>query len=593
MNGPDRRRRVAAPLLLLAITLLGGALRFYAIDRKGLWLDEAFSVWLGGHRLPEMWGWIAGIDQHPPLYYTLLHLWMRLGDDVATVRMLSAAAGTLTIPILYALGRRLAGQQWTGLLAALILAVSPFHVRFAQEARMYALLAFVASASMACLAYLLTQAPGVTPNGSADEMATRDSSLVARCDGRPAASPLPMNSRFETLRPAKLAGPVRFGSRPQGDSAGEFIARAHAAPRDGALRMACVSANWSQGTAWAGYVVFTAAAMLTHSSALLLPVAINLFVFGLRARQTKVRSTSQTREEEVLHPPPLRCWLLAQAGVLLLWGVIWLPAFIGQASGVYREFWMPAPTWRAVVDALGNFLSAHLPRQQMSWLDVVWVLFAALLALGIAALRRRPAVVALLLTLFLTPLVGELLVSLRRPVFYDRTLIWATIPLYVLLAAGIVALRRRSLMLAAAALLIAANGLSLREYYANFQKEGWREAAATIGREASEGDLILFNASWVQIPFDYYFREASKPVDEHGLPDDLFDRRVLEPKMTPADLPRLQELIEGRHRVWLVYSHNWYTDPQGLIPGALAQTMTPVENREYEGLEIQLYERGP
>jgi mannosyltransferase len=547
MNGPDRQRRVAAPLLLLTITLLGGVLRFHAIGQKGLWLDEAFSVWLGWHRIPEMWHWIARIDQHPPLYYTLLNLWMRLGDDAATVRLLSAVAGTLTIPIIYLLGQRLAGQR-TGLLGALMLAVSPFHVRFAQEARMYALLALAATAAMACLAYLLSESPGVTGSKSAHKAADRDSSLLVRRGGRLIANP---------------------------------------------LRLPGKRANRSQGLAWTGYVVFTAAAMLTHSTALLLPVAMNLFVFGLMGWRARVQPAPPSAAENALQPPPVRSWLIAQAGVLLLWGAIWLPAFIGQAEGVYREFWMPAPTWRTMLDTLGNFLSAHLPRQQMRWLDIVWVFFAALLTLGIAALRRRPAVLALLLTQFLTPLFGELLVSVRRPVFYDRTLIWATIPLYVLVAAGIAALRRRTLVLAAVAFLIAANGLSLQEYYANFQKEGWKEAVATVSPQVREGDLILFNASWVQIPFDFYFRETGRQVDEHGLPVDLFDRGVLEPEMTPEDLPRLRELIEGRPRVWLVYSHNWYTDPQRLIPAALAETLTRVESRAYEGLEIQRYEGAP
>jgi mannosyltransferase len=548
MNAPSRVQKVAAPLLLLAVTLLGAALRFYAIGQKGLWLDEAFSVWLGGHRLPEMWSWIARIDQHPPLYYTLLNLWMRMGNDAETVRLLSAVVGTLTIPVIFLLGQRLAGLL-TGLMAALILAVSPFHVRFAQEARMYALLALAAAAAMACLACLLRK----TTAGA-----------VHASPARPEQDELPLRRRW----------------------------------------------------VWTGYVVFTAAAMLTHSTALLLPVAMNLFVLGLIWRRrnappapsrTPVRSPGQGQSWEErpgawqrqawgsprpaeLEPPKLRSWLVAQAGVLLLWGVIWLPVFIGQASRVYREFWMPAPTWRTVMDALGNFLSAHLPRQQMPWLDAIWVVYGVLLAFAIVALRRRPAVLALLLTLFLTPLIGELLVSLRRPVFYDRTLIWATIPLYVLLGAGIATLRRWPYLLAALAILIAANGVSLREYYANFSKEGWREAAAHVGREAREGDLVLFNASWVQIPFDFYFRAVGTPVEEHGLPVDLFDRGVLEPKMTPEDLPLLRELIRGRERVWLVYSHDWYTDPQRLIPAALEQVLTPAETRSYGGVEIRLYE---
>jgi len=542
MNAPGRGRRVATPLLLLAITLLGAGLRFYAIGQKGLWLDEAFSVWLGWQRLPEMWGWISRIDQHPPLYYTLLNLWMRLGDDAGTVRLLSAVAGTLTVPVIFLFGRRLAGPG-TGILAALVLAVSPFHVRFAQEARMYALLALTAAAAMACLAYVLSQVP-----------TTRNSILSW---------------------PGPGVAPARPGKPP--------VHRGEGA----------VAGGWPHRLSWIGYVVFTAAAMLTHSAALLLLLAANLFVFGLMWQRRKPSLYPQSGDAVSaarFEPPSLRCWLLAQAGVLLLWGVIWLPAFLAQAGRVYREFWLPAPTWRSVVDLLGNFLSAHLPRQQMPWLDVVWVVFAASLALGVAALRRRPAVLALLLTLFLTPLVGELLLSLRRPLFYDQTLIWVTIPLYVLLAAGIAALRRRPYILALAAILVAANVVSLREYYVHYGKQGWREAAAYVSQQARPGDLILFNASWTQIPFDFYYRETGKPLSEHGLPADLFDRGILEPKMAPEDLPRLGELIRDRERVWLVYSHDWYTDPQGLIPAALTRALTPVERHTYEGLEVRLYE---
>jgi hypothetical protein len=57
-----------------------------------------------------------------------------------------------------------------------------------------------------------------------------------------------MNSRPETLRPAQLAGPARSGSRPQGDKAGEFFARALAATRNGCLSMTAgyYGAGWWQ-----------------------------------------------------------------------------------------------------------------------------------------------------------------------------------------------------------------------------------------------------------------------------------------------------------------------------------------------------------
>ena len=57
-----------------------------------------------------------------------------------------------------------------------------------------------------------------------------------------------------------------------------------------------------------------------------------------------------------------------------------------------------------------------------------------------------------------------------------------------------------------------------------------------MAAKISDGDLILFNATWVQIPFDYYFKRFDRLVTQHGVPVDLFDRGVLEPKMSEGDL---------------------------------------------------------
>jgi hypothetical protein len=243
------------------------------------------------------------------------------------------------------------------------------------------------------------------------------------------------------------------------------------------------------------------------------------------------------------------------------------------------------------VYTVGAFLSAFLP-QRVCLPEVVWGLYGVLVLLGLVQFRRRPARLALLLVLFVTPFVGEWLVSLRRPIFYDRTLIWASLPLYLLLAAGLRQLRYRPYVLAALLMVLTVNGLSLREYYAHFEKEQWDDAAALVAGRVEPGDLILFNATWMQIPFDYYFHRLSDvPVVEHGVPVDLFDRSILEPKMAESDLPTLRGLVGDRERVWLIYSHNWYTDPQGLIPPALEETLDLQNRWEFYGLQVWLYGR--
>ena len=508
--------------LLFAVTVTGAILRLFQIGSECLWLDEAFSVWMGWQPVGEMLDWLVRIDQHPPLYYLLLHFWMVLGDDAVTVRTLSALLGTSTIPVIYLLGRRLADDK-VGLLAALILTVSPFHVRFAQETRMYTLLTLNASLALYALVCLLT-------------------------DPR--------------------AGKMRLGQQFV-----NFWRTWRACRRLPSLQ------TIETDLAWLGYAVFTAATLLSHNTAIFFPIATNIFILGLLLMRR-------------LHPPHshtptllLRNWLLVQVGVFLFWSP-WLVSFVTQSVRVYHEFWISAPTWGTIVGVVGAFLSDFLT---LSPVWIVWGLYAGLVLLGLVHFRRRPAHVALLLVVFFTPFVGEWLVSLRRPIFYDRTLIWASLPLYLLLAAGIGQLRYRPYILAVALMVLTVNGLSLREYYAHFEKEQWDDAAAFVAKQVEPDDLILFNATWVQIPFDFYFRFYHRPVAEHGVPVDLFDRGILEPKMAEDDLPRLRALIRGHERVWLVYSHDWYTDPQGLIPPALEEELDMLDRWGFYGLQVRLY----
>ena len=543
-------------------------MRIWEIGRKTLWLDEAFSVWLARHPLGEMIAWIARIDQHPPLYYLLLHFWIGLvGDGPAAVRLLSALLSTLTIPAMYLLGRRLLGPA-VGILAALILALSPFHVRFAQETRMYALLMLNASLALLALVHLWRGVLARTPDPPAP--------FPARTPNPPAPFPTREGGGM-------LPSPTRGGA------GGEVNRRAAQA---GGLRHEYAhqsGAGRKNAAAWIGYVLFTAAAMLTHHTALLFPLAINLFVISVLLWRRLRRKPIPDPQSPIPNPQSPTSWLLAQLAVLLLWSP-WLSAFVFQAAGVDREFWIPAPTFPALIAALKTFLSALLP-PLAGRSDLIWAGYAVLIGVGVLSLRNQGPLLALLGTLFLTPIGGELLVSLRRPVFYDRTLIWATIPLYLLLAAGIAQLRRWPLVVAAVGLVAMANAASLHEYYVNFRKEEWDKAAGYVAARAADDDLLLFNATWVQIPFDYYFRAYGRPLVERGAPADLFDLGVLEPKMTESDLPRLRELLAGRSRVWLIYSHNWYTDPRGLIPAALAQEFALRDLRQFVGLEVRLYER--
>jgi mannosyltransferase len=129
-------------LVLAAIVALAVVVRFYALDRESLWFDEAFSASVAGWdvrwiilKMTELG--LRSSDRN--IFHLLLHYVLLLGRSEVTVRLIPAVSGVLSVVALYALGKRLLGQA-VGLLAAFLLAISPFHVWFSREGRGYALL---------------------------------------------------------------------------------------------------------------------------------------------------------------------------------------------------------------------------------------------------------------------------------------------------------------------------------------------------------------------------------------------------------------------------------------------------------------------
>lgn len=125
-------------VLLLAIITLAFLLRVTALDSQSLWGDETFSVAVASLRpLPLLE--IALVDKvHPPLYYLLLHVWLPIGQQEFCVRFFSVVSGCLCVAMTYALGKTIDGPR-LGAISSFLLALSPFHVWYSQETRMYSL----------------------------------------------------------------------------------------------------------------------------------------------------------------------------------------------------------------------------------------------------------------------------------------------------------------------------------------------------------------------------------------------------------------------------------------------------------------------
>jgi mannosyltransferase len=135
-------------VILVFILLFAGLLRVLWIDYS-LSTDEIASLNFADLPLSQLWSdWIA-VESNPPFYYTVLQIWQFFfGTSDVAARMLSVVAALIGLPVVFLLGRSVAGPG-VGLLATAYVAVLPAHLMFSQQVRGY-----IISFDFACLALL-------------------------------------------------------------------------------------------------------------------------------------------------------------------------------------------------------------------------------------------------------------------------------------------------------------------------------------------------------------------------------------------------------------------------------------------------------
>jgi 4-amino-4-deoxy-L-arabinose transferase-like glycosyltransferase len=123
---------------VVLLTAAGLAVRILWLNHEPIWRDEAFTAVVEQRSIAGMLDAIHN-DSAPPLSYLLTHLSLfLLGQSPTALRLTSAIAGTLIVPVGAALGRRCAGDRG-GLWAAAVFALVPALVMSGRDARMYAM----------------------------------------------------------------------------------------------------------------------------------------------------------------------------------------------------------------------------------------------------------------------------------------------------------------------------------------------------------------------------------------------------------------------------------------------------------------------
>lgn len=131
---------------LLIICIAGFMLRMYRLDGPSLWLDELHTFQRASLSLAGTLADLA-VNPFPPLYYILMNIWIKIfGAGAAALRFPSVIFSTLSIFFIFKLAKELYGKE-AGILAVLLLCISPYSINYAQEAKMYAMVWFFGIAS--------------------------------------------------------------------------------------------------------------------------------------------------------------------------------------------------------------------------------------------------------------------------------------------------------------------------------------------------------------------------------------------------------------------------------------------------------------
>jgi mannosyltransferase len=447
--------KVREKYLTFSLFLGSLILRLAWLGRKSYWVDEITTLRIASQGITELL--VPSRDPHPPLYYLVMSGWCQYGRGEFWTRIPSAVFGALAIPFVYGIGKIWAGRA-SGFWAAVLFALSPLHLYYSQEARMYSLATMLAVTAVYC-----------------------------------------------------WSRGLREGS-------------------------------WS---AWVAYSVLMVLGLYTHYSLILMYIfqwLAFLFYTLLLKRQNSIR------------------WAGIVSQILVgLAFVPWIPTFLQHVGTLNPEneiFMRIAGVLRE-----GNL---EVTARGVWWVVIVGGI--SLIALTISVLfgllrkdrfrsrRSRRLIVGVLALVYLLATFSMVLtraLSLKR-----QSLIY--LPFFLLLLAWSIEWLGGRKRLRYVLVLAALPFTLLNLVY--LQKEDWRSAAAWIGSQRRDGQIIFFYPPWYREPFDYYYdgkatyiplpysSDAVEAIDEHLTGKHAW--LVMDTTDVSPGAALLREWVRGRAETW-------------------------------------------
>ena len=451
---------------LLFVLIIATILRLYNLTAISLWHDEAFSALLIKYNLSEMMYRIA-LDVHPPFYYLVLRCWdLFFGNSLFSIRMFSVLFGVLIVLGVYLLVKEIFKNNRLALFASLLVAVNPFQIQYASEARMYTLGTFLIIFS----SYFLLKAIGSIK--SSKEQKNPPNPLYERG-----------NKKVWWLF---------------------YILFASAA----------IYTHY-----YIFFSIFAQALFVIFYCVLQTKTLCHPRFLSCHSREggnpllNRFRNKFGMTIKVFLKNKIFHYSLIAYSLIALLY-LPWLKTFLKQTGQVQENYWIPAMNFWSIPNTFWK-MTFELPINFLKTEYVLAVLMIIISAVIIFVLKekKQPAKWLIFFSL-IVPFVIASIFSLKTSVYLDRYFIFVSAFYLIFIALGIFLIKNKFIKAIVAAAIILGclhgfiynwNSLDIKN------KPGMAGTAAYLNQEAAPKDKIFVGSSFVYFTFRYYNQTLIHP----------------------------------------------------------------------------------
>lgn len=505
-------------VLIIAIMLLGSILRVYNIGSESFWIDEGSSAmtvkkYNGSEILKNVYlygqilpGYYPGISDLPVYHFTLYYWTRAFGISEAALRLYSALFGILSMPFVFLIARSLY-QKNNAILSSFLFAISIPMIAYSQEARPYALYLFLGLASTY---YFINS--------------------------------LKSNKKHY---------------------------------------------SWL-------YILFSVLGLYTHflfEILLLFQIFYLIFYlivikgYSIGAIINKLLKDRNSLIRKFFY-------------IYLIIALISAPLIPRTFREGNAEYWRTKPTLEIAAKVLVNFATWIYPSDElrvklkemlffeMDISEILLILSTALTAvlsylliarLICSRIRKyklknfiaKDEGTIFLLGWFAFPIIFSLIASILTPmpILGPIHYLLYSVPAFImLLSEGMLSFRRYFAFLLVFFIII--NILPLYSYYANVDKQQWRELAHYLKGKVKGDEVVIFSLSSGEVTFRYYYGDAE---NIHGV----------------KDLKEAVDAVKGKEALWLILSFWRYQDPSGSIQDYINENYELIGSKDF--FDIKAY----